>query len=274
MEQNLKIELDKCIKCKACARCCPTKVIEVTAEGAKEAFPSLCIACGHCVAVCPVAAIKHLKMSDDFGRVEDPAISFDQFNQLGRNRRSIRSFKFDPIKKEILEKVLDAVRYIPTASNAQELQYLIISDPKQIKLISSKIRQKTESVIFRFLYRLIYGKKAIEQQKELMSRFSPDEDYVLRGAPVLMIIYVKDKTPLSTIDAGIAGHHMNLACETLGLGVCWMGLHTLFSKYFKSIKKASLIPEEGYIVASLGIGYSAEKYYKTCARNPLNITWI
>jgi hypothetical protein len=78
---------------------------------------------------------------------------------------------------------------------------------------------------------------------------------------------------MCNLDAGIAGHHINLTCETLGLGVCWMGLHSMFAKHFNSVARISMVLEGHYVLASLGLGYPIEKFYKTCARKPLKITW-
>lgn len=53
-----------CNGCTACARQCPTNAIRGTPRGHHVIDPDLCIDCGVCGAICPVAAVR-----DDLGRL-------------------------------------------------------------------------------------------------------------------------------------------------------------------------------------------------------------
>lgn len=53
-----------------------------------------------------------------------------------QQRRSCRQFKSTPINPEILKEFIMRMRFSPTASNAQNLQFTIIQDPKLLKQIN------------------------------------------------------------------------------------------------------------------------------------------
>jgi nitroreductase len=52
-----------------------------------------------------------------------------------KGRRSIRQFTDEPIGKDALEKLLDAARWAPTASNQQRWRFVVITSPSVKKLI-------------------------------------------------------------------------------------------------------------------------------------------
>ena len=51
----IKIDIGKCIGCRACEQDCPGRAIKVV-DGKAE-YAKKCILCGHCVAVCPENAV-------------------------------------------------------------------------------------------------------------------------------------------------------------------------------------------------------------------------
>ena len=51
------------------------------------------------------------------------------FDQVIQTRRSVRTFKRDPIPQYVLNKVLDAARIAPSGSNRQPWKFILIKDP-------------------------------------------------------------------------------------------------------------------------------------------------
>jgi len=128
------------------------------------------------------------------------------------------------------------------------------------------------------IMRMILGKADSEKYRydinHMQENITKGMDPLLRGSPTLVIIYAEKKTPMCNIDTGIAGHHLSLAAESLGIGSCWLGEHTVMAQVFGSIKKASQIPKKGKALGTIGLGYPKYKYRKNCARKPLDILWI
>ena len=76
--------------------------------------------------------------NSQFQKLSNPEISHSQLTHLIKNRRSIRNYKQDPISEEHISIMMNAVRYIPTGSNAQSLKYTIITDPEILLAIKNK----------------------------------------------------------------------------------------------------------------------------------------
>jgi Fe-S-cluster-containing hydrogenase component 2 len=106
--KRLIIDKEKCKKDAICATECPISIISLAEDGFPEIVSekeTMCIACGHCVAVCPHGALSH-----DQVRLEDcPAIEKEwgindkQAIQFLRSRRSIRFFKEEAPDKETIQ---------------------------------------------------------------------------------------------------------------------------------------------------------------------------
>ncbi|MBM4323642.1 MAG: nitroreductase, partial [Deltaproteobacteria bacterium] len=47
-----------------------------------------------------------------------------------KGRRSIRKYKTDPVPEEVLQKILEAVRWSPSWANTQCWEVVIVKDPK------------------------------------------------------------------------------------------------------------------------------------------------
>jgi len=273
----IQIDLNKCSKCGFCSRVCPAYIILFSKEeGPSVKFPEVCISCGHCIAICPTDAIIHPKMDiSDFNPIINPNISYDQYLNLVRNRRSIRRFMKEPISDEDIEKILNSVRYIPTAENSQALKYLIIKDQNQLMEIKKsmyKLMRKLKRLldilfILKFLVpkRLQLGLKRLVETWEKYGE-SGKEDPFLRQASTLIIIYAKKSNRLRIWDAGIACQNIMFAAETLGIGTVLNGYHTISVQFSKSVRKASKLPKKHKILASICLGYPAIKYNKTIYR--------
>ncbi len=52
-----------------------------------------------------------------------------------KSRRSIRQFTDEPLEKDVLERLLDAARWAPTASNQQRWRFVVVTDPSVKQLI-------------------------------------------------------------------------------------------------------------------------------------------
>ena len=64
--------------------------------------------------------------------------------EIIRRRRSIRSFKSDPIPKEVLAELLEACRWAPSASNTQPWEFAILGG-KVIQAAKDRLVQKVKT---------------------------------------------------------------------------------------------------------------------------------
>jgi len=146
------------------------------------------------------------------------------FLDLARTRRSVRQYRPDPVPQDLLQQVLEAGRWAPSAVNSQPWEFIVVTD-QQIK---------------QALYDLagVLGLK----WKQLLA------------APVVIVICARKLTSYSRDDCIFAGENMLLAAADLELGTCWIG------GFNESNMKQLLSIPEGYILPGmLTLGYPAQE---------------
>ena len=148
------------------------------------------------------------------------------FQELAKNRYSVRSFKDTPIDEEKLNLILEAGRVAPTACNNQPQKIYVAK--------SAEARQKLASVC-----RCTFDAPVI-----LVVCYDRTRDWKNK----LMPGYTSGET-----DAAIVCTHMMLQAFELGIGSCWVG-------YFNANTVAEVLglPENLTVSALLPIGYPTE----------------
>ena len=63
-----------------------------------------------------------------------------EYSKLIEKRFSVRSFTDEPVKKEAIDKILDAARLAPTACNYQPQRILVINTPEAIEKLQNCTR--------------------------------------------------------------------------------------------------------------------------------------
>ncbi|TFF93063.1 MAG: 4Fe-4S dicluster domain-containing protein [Promethearchaeota archaeon] len=293
------IDEEKCIKCLKCVEDCPVSLFRKlpTEVGEKreiifEDEYNTCIKCGHCISICPTDAV--IFESDQepvkFEKPLDPSeiLEYEALKKAMRARRSIRKYKDKPVAREEINSVLDAMRYAPSARNAQEWEYVILTEPESIM----RVRKATEKMLMKLRKILKIGKKIrFLLPKSLKEGISPSnensldnfykeieegKDGVFYEAPVVIIAsakesYGSDKMILN--DAGLAFGYGMLAAQSRGLGTCWIGFAQMAVSRSKNLKEWLGIPEDRVITGVMIMGYPAVKYKKLPIRKPLNVQW-
>ena len=203
------IDITKCNQCKQCVNECPTNNYAYDEEKEKVIFnPKSCILCGHCIAVCPENAIMHEKTKGAVLDYKDTNTINSQetlFNLI-ISIRSIRKYENKEVPQEILDKVIDSMRYAPTAMNLRTLKCRVISGVQKIKEFTEKIIDTMESEKEKEIYR-----------KKIEDGMNP----FFYNAPHILLLH--SKGGWGEIDATIALTYAMLYAETLGLGSCWIG---------------------------------------------------
>lgn len=148
------------------------------------------------------------------------------FLELAKERYSVRKMGLEKIKKEDLDKVLEAARLSPTAKNLQRERLLVIDTEDGIE----KIKQCTECDFGASTIIVIsYEKDDEENESEFSKKYG-------------------------LIDTGIVATHMCLEATDLGLGTTMVGL---FDR--ELTKKLFNIPPKYQPELLLPIGYIDRK---------------
>jgi len=158
-----------------------------------------------------------------------------EFSELIGQRQSVRAYADRPVEQEKLERLIEAVRLAPSASNSQPWRLIMVTDPA----LKDRVARATFSTLVSF------------------------NTFVVQ-APALAVLVVerprvvtqiggwlKDRDfPL--IDIGIAAAHFCLQAVELGLGTCMLGW---FDE--AEVRRLLRIPKSKRIGLLISVGYAA-----------------
>jgi nitroreductase len=157
------------------------------------------------------------------------------FSELITQRQSVRAYADRPVEQEKLDRLIEAVRLSPSASNAQPWRLIMVTDPA----LKDQVAHATYS-------RLVSFNTFVPQAPVLAV-------LVIERPKVITQIggWLKDRDfPL--IDIGIAAAHFCLQAVELGLGTCMLGW---FDE--AEVRRLLRIPKSKRIGLLISVGYAA-----------------
>jgi len=175
-------------------------------------------------------------------------VELTPFQKILRGRRSIRRYLPAPVEREKLLACLEAARLAPSAHNVQPWRFIVVDDPG--------LKDRLTSAAFSGIYS---GSKFAAQ------------------APVILLLLAKtelmahglggrlQRVPFHFIDIGIAGEHIVLQAEELGLATCWMGWFN-----YRKARKILGIPRKYKIMAMMPVGYAEKRPRREPPRRTLD----
>ncbi|MFW9824004.1 MAG: nitroreductase family protein [Candidatus Thorarchaeota archaeon] len=255
------IDIEKCSNCLECLRDCPTRNFSLNDQNQIVFQQKNCILCGHCVAICSENAIRHKDMGDDvlefdLDREISTLVPYDSLNKLFRAKRSVRQYRSDPVPEDLIEKIIDSMRYAPTGANMRSLKCLVISSKERINQLTDAIINVLESS---------------DTKEFFKSSRERGYDPIFYNAPLVLIIY--SKNPYDTRNSTIAMTYSMISAETLGLGSCWIGYaHGILTDFPHICRNLTGI--ETYVLGVMTLGYPSVRYYRAPPRPPIQVREI
>lgn len=270
----ISINPDLCNKDGICAAECPVKILGLPEKGVIPALvpggEALCIRCGHCVAVCPKAAI-----SLDFLKPEDcsnidPNLlpTAAEVDQLLTSRRSIRNYKKQAVDKDVLEDLLHLAACAPTGHNSRSVHWMMIHD-------TDEVRKMTDMVCdwMRYMIKEQPAMAAVFHLEEVVAGYELGIDGISRNAPHIAVAYAPQAAPTAAIDCATALAYLEIAAPSRGLGTCWAGFFNIAATFWPPLKKALGIPEGCANNGAALIGIPTFKYHRIPPRKAGEILW-
>lgn len=269
----LSIDQKKCKQDGLCAADCPMGIIQFEGKGnypeISSERESMCLHCGHCVAVCPHGALDHAEVPLTACKAIDKAlvISTGQAEQFLRSRRSIRQFTDKPVEQTTLRRLIKIARYAPTAINSQLVEWLVINDPQRLHAIAGQMIDWMRS--------LLHDPKSpvMPYYSVLVNAWEAGIDSVLRSAPCLVAAMAPGPAPNRMVDLTLALSYLELAAPQYGLGTCWAGLLQGAMLANPALKQAVGIPQDYPFYYPMMIGYAKVRYYRLPERQAPKIHW-
>jgi nitroreductase/NAD-dependent dihydropyrimidine dehydrogenase PreA subunit len=267
----IEINKETCTKCGACVAACGGCLIIPQESGYPRIFPGadqFCMRCGHCVGVCPTGSILHKEMPLDQCPPIDKKleVSFKQVFQLIKSRRSIREFRDKIAPRELIAQIIDVARYAPTGHNIQEVQWLVIDNPEELK--------KLTAIGVDWFRSMADGNApwALEM-KAILRMHELGLNIFLRNAPALVCTFAEKNSPIAAIDGVIAMSYFDIVAKSVGLGCCWNGYFQMASQSFPPMVKTVALPKGFKIYGALMVGYPKYRYHRIPVRKPARIVY-
>lgn len=316
-----EIDTARCTQCGRCYEACPSHGF--TWEKGSTPKPvgygglkAACLNCGNCTAVCPTGAIeikgsyfvhsgryktrllKKVLPPNPFKlngtkTYEDFKAELTEVEHTIYTRRSNRLFKSKEVSKDLLERILEAGRFAPSAGNCQPYKFIVITDLKIIHELESKAVKSLR--LFKNLYLMKDGKKPIWKKiiftvaswfmvnkldprpMTAMEKADKKNGSMYFDAPAVILI-LKDTRGISNpdLDAGICCQSMVLAAHSLGLGTCIISLpiEPLNMPLMAGFRRKIGINWPFEAVTSIAIGYPKGKIDGVVKRDTPEVAWI
>jgi len=271
----MKVDAKKCIGCGQCVKDCFLRDIEI-AGGKAKINNVTCMKCGHCIAICPMNAIStdEYNMEDvkNYNK-EEFSVEADNLLNFIKFRRTVRQFNNKEVEEEKLLKIIEAGRFTQTASNMQDVSYIVVREGLQkLKALTLEILSNIgmEMLANSNPQTLVYNRyaKSWVRMYEEYQENPASNDRLFFNAPAVIIV-----TANSEINGGLASSNMELMTNALGLGTLFSGFFTRAAKSSDKIRDFIGVKEGKQVVSCMVIGYPNVKYLRTVPRKEADICW-
>lgn len=295
MEKQIRINRETCSACGLCAEICPNRIMKKEADIGIVFRPKrlpFCITCGQCMAICPTQSIivDGLSYSRDFFELSaKPALEMP-FLEMIKTRRAIRVFKDQPVPKELLEKVVQAITFAPPGFPPIKTEIVVIQNtavirqalPEMIKFYDNLVRAMSHPVARWFVRRGAGHKKfttltqhVVPMMKSRLPALKQGiEDTITRDAPAMLLFHAHRDAENYEEDIHMAVTYGFLAAHALGLGGSAMTLIPPAIEKSPVLRKLFSIPDSNVVVGSMILGYPKYRYQRGIQRNLKSVTWI
>lgn len=278
----------KCNGCRLCIEVCPSFVFEIDEGKASVARGDWCIDCGHCVAVCPVDAVLQRTTFSEQNAYPPPCpgISPETLYLLIRERRSVRTYRTEPVPEDILKRILDAGRYAPTGTNSQNVHYVVLTSSDEIDQLRRKTLHFYEKIFHyvrgrlgRFLLTVVAGLKTVDYLLESLpkvdyaeKRMDQGDDRLFFHAPAVILTHAESWDTCSAFNCSVALYNCSLMAHTLGIGCCFNGFLVSAVNHDRKLKGWLGIPTSHRCYSAMTLGYPKVKYKRLVERQPPKAT--
>jgi F420 biosynthesis protein FbiB-like protein len=187
-------------------------------------------------------------------------------------RRSIRLYRPDSVPRELVEAVLEAANWSPSAHNRQPWRFAVVTDQSAKAYLAWRMGE-----------RLRIDLKADQVPQQVIDADVSRSYTRISKSPVVIVLCLSMKDMDSYTDeqrnqneflmavqsVAMAGQNLLLASHGLGLGACWMCAPLFCQELVRDVLD---LPDDWQPQGLITLGYPAEEKQKT--RKPLETSVI
>jgi len=167
-----------------------------------------------------------------------------EFQELLKNRRSIRNHQEKDVPVGVVTDIIRESCLATSSSNGQPWQFVIINQKETIKRLSDESKKNLLSDITK------NPNYPAEKYEDILRN---EEFNVFFNAPCLVHVIGPPDYRLLDVDCSLFACYLMLAAAERGLGTCWIGLGTNVRN--PELMREIGIPEDCRIVAPIIVGY-------------------
>jgi F420 biosynthesis protein FbiB-like protein len=199
--------------------------------------------------------------------------SADSFWQTLFGRRSIRRYRPEPVPREVIERVLTAAIWAPSAHNRQPWRFAIVTRPEAKEALAHSMARRWR----RDLSREGWPEAGIEARLQRSHRRLTDPPVLVVGCLTMQDMDGYDDARLQESEhimgiqsVALALGNLMLAAHHEGLGSCWV-CAPLFAP--DEVRTALELPDDWEPQAIITLGWPDEE--RTSTRRPLQevVVW-
>ncbi len=170
--------------------------------------------------------------------------------ELIRTRRAIRRYRKEQVEEALLEQVLEAGLYAPSAGNTQLSRIVVCQDQE----LNEKLGRLSRWMMFKGKSPKSLGLSVSQEQPSIL-----DDETIMSafyGAPTVLTIFTVNHL-YAREDAAMIAENIMLAAHALGLASCYIGRteEVFATETGMALRKAWGIPEDMAAVGNVLLGY-------------------
>ena len=199
------------------------------------------------------------------------------FDDVLRQRRSVRAFKPDPVPEALVRELLEAATRAPSGTNIQPWKVHVVAGAVRARLEAEVLahretnpqdtgaefprsgkRKEPYVSRMRALGKDMYSRIGIPKGDRAAGWAQWGRNYSFFDAPVGLIFTLdKDLDAMSFLDVGMYMQTLMLAARARGLDTCAQGA---WNNYWTVTRRVLGVPEDEYIIAGMSLGYADEDH--------------
>ena len=153
--------------------------------------------------------------------IPESGAPFNMVEDVVYRRRSVRVYKKKQVPEYLIQRILEAARFAPSAGNGQTWKFIVIQDPEMLREMEADILSVCTK-ISKWFYYLNNNSKKKSVISRILQRLIPSDTHpipfiashliaegnagIFHGAPTLILMLADKRAPGdSAIEVGIKG---------------------------------------------------------------------